>query len=445
LTIAALLLVLGACSGGQDFTTATPFDAGAIDASGANDAADSSVGNIILNPNDNGGVDASVDTSDDDVGTDASSGDENACNVSYVRCGKSCVDLHGDANNCGRCDHSCLGAPCQSGVCQSWVIAAEKTQTALLSPQRGGLFAHSELVTDGKNVVWIDGQAGVLETSATGGPSPPIINIAPISATGAVGFGNLAIANGLAVWTMWDSNNGVSVWKATATGKSTDAVTGVMVGSLGATTAGDAPSGMGVDATAANTYFIDSITMNGTAPSNPGLFTCVVATGSCARLTATGVPTSLAFANDVTAAGGRVFFTDSHGSINQYLGNYQTTAGPSMRLAVDSTYLYWVETVPAEADGGTNDGFQVHRAPMSNIAATAQLVLPAQKGLFYAMATDGTNLYFSNNGALEYIPVSGNGAPHPLKSGQQAYAIAAGGGAIYWVDGDGTIDGIAAP
>jgi hypothetical protein len=61
------------------------------------------------------------------------------------------------------------------------------------------------------------------------------------------------------------------------------------------------------------------------------------------------------------------------------------------------------------------------------------------------MTTDGTNLYFSNAGTLEYMPVSGIGAPQTLTNSQQVYAIAVGGGAIYWLDGDGTIDGIAAP
>ena len=32
-----------------------------------------------------------------------------------------------------------------------------------------------------------------------------------------------------------------------------------------------------------------------------------------------------------------------------------------------------------------------------------------------------------------------------LKAGQQAYGLAVGGGAIYWLNGDNTIDGIAAP
>ena len=62
------------------------------------------------------------------------------------------------------------------------------------------------------------------------------------------------------------------------------------------------------------------------------------------------------------------------------------------------------------------------------------------------MRTDGTNVYFADGtGQLEYAPVHGSAASQPLKAGQQADAIAVGGGAIYWLNGDNTIDGIAAP
>jgi hypothetical protein len=479
----ALLAVLAACTGGKDFTAAGPSDASVVDASDANDAADASAGNIILNPNDNGSVDASADDGQNCAASEVQcdggckAEDTNncggcgvecpapdagaatcglsgghyacgvACNTGYSRCGNSCVDLQSDVNNCGQCGHGCLGAMCHSGLCQSWVVADEQTQNALLFPARAGLFAHAELVTDGKNIVWIDGQAGVLETSSVGGPSSPIINIAPMSATSALGFGNLALANGTAIWTMWDSNNGISVWKATAVGKSTDANTGTMVASLGATTAGDIPSGIAIDATAANVYFIDSVTMmSGTAVSNPGLFTCVVANKSCTKLVAASAPTKLAFANDVAIADGRIFYTDSaRTSVNQYLGNYQMTAAPVVRLALDGTYVYWLDEFPADASAGISNQFDVFRAPMSNIIAAPELVVPAQLGLPYAMTTDGTNVYFSNAGTLEYMPVSGTGAPQTLTNSQQVYAIAVGGGAIYWLDGDGTIDGIAAP
>lgn len=477
--IVALLAVLAACTGGQGFTAAAPFDASAVDAGDADEAADASAGNIILDPNDNGGVDASVGCAASEVQCDGGciADDPNncgacgvkcpapeagaatcglsggqyacgvACNMGYLRCGDSCVDLQSDAGNCGLCGHGCLGAPCHSGLCQSWVVADVQTQNALLYPARAGLFAHAELVTDGKNVVWIDSQAGVLETSTMGGPSSPIINIAPLSATSTLGFGNLALANGTAIWTMWDSANGVSVWKATATGKSTDANTGTMVASLGATTAGDIPSGIAVDATAANAYFLDSVTMmSGTAVSSPGLFTCVMANKSCTKLVPADAPTKVAFANDVAIADGRIFFTDSaRASVDQYLGNSQMTAGPVVRLSLDDTYVYWLDEFPADASAGTSNQFDVFRAPMSDIDAAPQLVLPAQVGLPYAMTTDGTNVYFSNAGTLEYMPVSGTGAPQALTDSQQVYAIAVGGGAVYWLSGDGTIDGVAAP
>src|SRR5687768_7515719 len=40
--------------------------------------------------------------------------------------GAGCGDVATDAQNCGRCGHSCLGGLCDKGVCQPIVLAADQ-------------------------------------------------------------------------------------------------------------------------------------------------------------------------------------------------------------------------------------------------------------------------------------------------------------------------------
>ena len=47
------------------------------------------------------------------------------CATPKSACGTSCVDLQGtDANNCGSCDHSCLGGTCSAGKCQPATVVS---------------------------------------------------------------------------------------------------------------------------------------------------------------------------------------------------------------------------------------------------------------------------------------------------------------------------------
>lgn len=46
-----------------------------------------------------------------------------SCTCSKTDCSGACVDLQSDANNCGRCGHSCQGGTCASGQCQAVVVA----------------------------------------------------------------------------------------------------------------------------------------------------------------------------------------------------------------------------------------------------------------------------------------------------------------------------------
>jgi hypothetical protein len=58
-----------------------------------------------------------------DVANDAAAAADVPCLAPMTRCGQACVALDTSGDHCGRCDHSCLGGPCQASVCQPVTIA----------------------------------------------------------------------------------------------------------------------------------------------------------------------------------------------------------------------------------------------------------------------------------------------------------------------------------
>jgi hypothetical protein len=373
-----------------------------------------------------------------------------ACGANLTRCGSACVMVQTDANNCGRCGHGCVAGSCVSGQCQSWVVANTPASQAGLPVLRAGTYGHADLVTDGTNVVWIDADQGVLQVSATTGPSAPIINLSPMQPSSSITAANLALVNRVVAWTLEDANNGVSLWAAMEGTPNS----GAMVASLGSHSVGDLPSGLALDGTAANAYFLDSENNSGSAPQSPGLYKCNLASKSCSLLYDVYIPTSLLLANDLAMASSRLFWTDSaYGSISRAdyssnaLGTVVSNQNAPCLLALDATNLYWANVVLGDA--GT-PSFSIAATPQAS-PGSVTAVVTSVNGTLGGMGADGTNLYFIENtstvsGQLEYAPVNGSSAPQLLKANQQAYAVAVGGGAIYWLNApDNTIDGIAAP
>jgi hypothetical protein len=373
-----------------------------------------------------------------------------ACDTNLTHCGNSCVDLQTDSNNCGRCGHGCVGAACVAGQCQSWVVTSTSASNANLPVVRGGVYGHADLVTDGNSIVWIDATQGVLQVSATG-PSSAVVNLSPFQYSTSVSPANLAMAQGVVVWTLSDANNGVSIWAATEG----SANSGAPIASLGASSAGDLPSGLALDANGANAYFLDSWNPSASAPHSPGLYKCNLGNKSCSLLYSVTVPRTLFLANDVAMSGARLFWTDSaSGTVEHadYSANVMGSAvtgqsGPCL-LTLDANYVYWANVSLPDADAGTSLSFSIDRTPEAT-PGTVTSVVPSVLGSLNGVASDGTNLYFiqvgSGQGLLEYAPVDGSSAPRSLKDAQRAYALAVGGGAIFWLNGDNTIDGIAAP
>jgi hypothetical protein len=379
-----------------------------------------------------------------------------ACGANETNCGTSCVDTQSDPNNCGRCGHSCVAGECTAGACESWVVAnTTASEDGLIGPRAGsGSGGHFAFAADAKNVVWIDPYQGVLEASTTGGASAPVMNLAQLTYSTSVSPAYVAVGSGVVAWATWDVNNGIFVYKATEG----TANSGTQVASLGTGTAGDLPFGMALDPTGSKAYFIDSTNAfnSGGVPKDPELYQCDLVGRSCSPVFRVNTP-NLELADDVAFVGSRLIWTDSLDG-NVWLEDYSknsmsaiatTQKGPCL-LAVDSDYVYWADVTLASTDAGTAASFTVIRTSQT-MPGVNTVVVPSTPGELSGMATDGVYLYFSgvntqNQWFFDYVPVDGSVAPKSIKAGQEAAAIAAAGGAIYWLNySDNTIDGIAAP
>ncbi len=373
-----------------------------------------------------------------------------ACGMNLVNCGSACSDVQTDPGNCGRCGHSCMAGACVAGQCQSWVVANTSAANALLPVVRGGTYGVVDLVTDGTNVVWVDPTQGILQVSSTTGPSAQIKILSPLQSSNTSTVANLAIANHVVAWTVEDVNNGVSLWSAVE-GSATPS--GQLIASLGPDSAGDLPSGIAFDATGANAYFLDSENGSNPSPKSPGLYQCDLANKKCNLLYHATPPSIFSLANDVAMLGSRLFWTDSAaGNVdsNAAAGTVAVSNqnGPCL-LALDATNVYWANVMLNGSDGGGSPSFAIASMPQANPGAVTSVV--RRDGTLQGMGTDGTNVYFIESppagpsAQLEYVPVAGGSGPQALKADQTAYGLAVGGGAIYWINGDNTIDGIAAP
>jgi hypothetical protein len=373
-----------------------------------------------------------------------------ACGANLTHCGDSCVTVQTDTSNCGRCGHSCVAGACESGQCQSWTVTSTSAPHTGLPVLRAGTFGHADIATDGTNVIWVDPYQGILEVSATATASTAITNLSPMQQSTSSSPVNLAVANGVVVWTVSDVNNGISLWAAQEGAKNPS---GAMIASLGTATAQDVPSGLALDSTASNAYFIDSETRMGSAPHSPGLYQCNLANKSCTFLYTASVPSNNALANDVAMANSGLFWTDSAaGALWRavYSPNSMGTVvsdedGPCL-LALDASNVYWAG-VDLTGDAGMPT-FSIHSTSQATPGAVTPVV-PTTTGSLVDMASDGENVYFiestaSADGQLEYVPVNG-GSPQALKANQLAYGLAVGGGAVYWINGDNTIEGMGAP
>jgi hypothetical protein len=344
-----------------------------------------------------------------------------SCLAGFSACGGACVDLTSDVANCGACGQSCAPGTCSAGQCQPWLVAqADNTVVQM---------ARASLATDGTNVVWLDPAEGVSEAPIIPVPNAaPIILASPMSTT--ISLSQVAMANGMVVWTEVDQTYGLDLWTA-LDGEANSGATSGLPGESGCTGVG-----LALNSTGTAAYFISGCGTDG------NLWTCNLGQSvGCSVLGSAGTQDG-SNENDVAFGSDYVFFTgEAQGTVGRYslagasASTIETGQGAPYLLTTDSSFVYW-------ASGGPNITFTISRTSQANPTAPAQPVLAATGGAVTGIATDGTNLYVSGEvndgdtriGVVGSVPVGG-GVLTNLYSGMELpLAMATAGGVVVWMD-----------
>jgi hypothetical protein len=107
-----------------------------------------------------------VDT--DRAGGSASSGGSTlACGADLGDCNRALedgceIDLRSDPSHCGACDHGCQGGPCQSGLCQAFVLLSSQAYA-------------SKIAVNEAHIYWTRGGDGVVMRASTEGGASEIV------------------------------------------------------------------------------------------------------------------------------------------------------------------------------------------------------------------------------------------------------------------------------
>jgi hypothetical protein len=248
--------------------------------------------------------------------------------------------------------------------------------------------------------------------------------------------GYVAVANGV-VACLLQGVNGPEVWFQSGTAGPVTPIylTGADAGNI---------SGLALNATGTAVYFNNTLS-NGSGTTS--VYTCNLASNYTCRSVGAYISTSpgglLVSGNSVIVAEGQ---NGVVGALSLNDGSWSAVAqgqGTVDVLTADATNVYWV-----------SGSFSLSRAPLANLAAGPQLVLPNVTGQALGLASDGTNLYVggvlqnagsASGGWIGSVPVGGAPAPTTVASlgSNIVYALTVASRTLFWSDlGDGYIMGL---
>jgi hypothetical protein len=275
----------------------------------------------------------------------------------------------------------------------------------------------AQLAADASYLAWSDGSGGLHEISLSG----TVVDRSAASVLVTQGAGPLIEKGSVA----WLTGSSVVLAPEASPGAGTDQAT---------VPAGPLPSQLGVSADATNAYFLAPDSMGGL-----DLFGCPLsgAFSTCAPLEMVGttespgalvVTSRLVFSQVNTTLVSRIICYDVAAHAANQSFQLGANFGP---MASDDSYLYW--------SSGESPNISVNQVPVDG--GTVQTLASGLVDPVIALATDGTNVYFSTYdgtvGTLWFASVTGTTPPARLyvtEAARYISAIAVAGGTVYFAD-----------
>lgn len=297
------------------------------------------------------------------------------------------ADVASDPQNCGRCNHDCLGGDCLAGVCQPVTLYS-------------GSDTPTSIVVDGPSIL-----VTVDSSDPTGGyvfrcTTSDCQGTKTVLATGLVNpwFG---VAYGGSIY--WDNSGADDGGTVTAAGS---VMSCPETGCPGSGPTVYTPDGGGVDGGA---------TISGLARDATYIYWA-----------------DLFGYTGVTGAIYQCAVSDCAGTVVQLVGGDNFIP---LSLVVDPSYVYWT-------DLGTN---QVLRCALAGCGGNPKIFATAQYGAS-GLALYGGNVYWTqgiDDGGVLSCPAAGCGSPTTIASGQaNPVAVVADDSGAYWTNlDDGTVMG----
>ena len=405
-------------AGGTDATTS---DAGSMPGSGADGSTGTGDGSGGTGPGQTG------DGGSSDGGED--SGPTLFCDAGLSACNGSCIDLQSnDDYNCGKCGHTCGAGNCGNGICGTWIVAQPQNPEAL--------------ATDGVHVVWADPSTsggGIFEAQTNGAAAELLQSDAYLAA-----LAGPSIQRGVVAW--GDAMG--AVWTATA-GQPNSGTKQPFTFPSGATLIDALLNG---DAThLAVAAIINGGTVDELYDCTLGVTPCVDLGPISGTLEASAVNAQAYFFTNASS----VYAHDFGTATVRTIATGQGSPKDILVLGADANRIYWNLGGAKANNTITAAGFDGGVGPQ---------VVTGIDGVVDSLASDGTNLYFTSlsvltlpdgggyqlmgPGIVSTAPATGCCTYSNLETQGLTQSIAVGGGAIFWIDAEGsaiTIYGLKTP
>jgi hypothetical protein len=319
------------------------------------------------------------------------------CPSGTMSCGGTCINVMGDANNCGRCGHGCLpgnGGMCSAGVCQpiGFVTAGASNIVAF--------------DTDGSVVVFADSSLNEIAQVSVPGGTPLVLS----GGGQATNPDHVVLGSGNVYWTQADGNFGKGTTGQLNAGN-------IVGASCGTPTYGLVNAGSGGFDILTGALYSVALGLSG----NP----CLADTTTMISGTY-GSSLSPKWAFGDIGNNAVVFGANNNGPPNAVIASQ-----PGVKWVWDDgTYAYWATSEPA-----------IRRARFSAPSGVSLVISPG--AAVGGLTTDGTNVYYQISTGIYYVPVAG-ASSGTLLTNKAGTRLRYGAGAVFFLSG-GVIYQIATP